>query len=422
MQVLLKNRKPDRINTLKEYREDGGYEALTAVLRDDDPMTVRKKIEAADLKGRGGAGFPAGKKWLTVAGDAPYPRYLIANTDEMEPGTFKDRVLVHAEPHALIEGMVIAGYAVSAAKAFVFIRPSYENSARILEREIGYAREAGFLGEDIQGSGYSLEIEVHRSGGRYICGEGTALINALMGKRPNPYRPPPYPTVKGLWGKPTVVNNTETLAMVPYIIRNGAEWFKNLSRTASASGTKLFAVSGRVNRPGCYELPLGTPLSEIIEEHAGGMAGGGTFKACLPGGASTRYLTKEHYHIPMDFESLGEAGHRLGTAAVIVFDEKVCMVGATLNMVQFFVRESCGWCTPCREGLPYIQDLLARIEEGRGEEGFIPMIRTMADYLSHAYCAFAPGAAGPVESLLTFFEEEVRDHIRAERCPFRPEG
>ena len=419
MQVLLKNRKPDRINDFKSYRKDGGYTALSRVLKDDTPMTVRQKIEAADLRGRGGAGFPAGKKWITVPDDAPHPRYLIANTDEMEPGTFKDRVLLHAEPHALIEGMAIAGYAVSASKGFIFIRPSYDGLARILEREIGLARDAGFLGENIAGSGYSFEIEVHRSGGRYICGEATALINAIMGKRPNPFRPPPYPTVKGLWERPTVVNNTETLAFVPYIIRNGAEWFRNLAVTETGAGTKLFAISGKVRKPGCYELPMGTRLSEIIETHAGGMVEGGRFKACLPGGASTRYLTPEHYDIEMDFDALSRIGHRLGTAAIIVFDHRTCLVAATVNLLQFFVRESCGWCTPCREGLPYILELLTRIERGEGKEAYIPQIRSMTNHLNLAYCAFAPGAGSPVESLLTFFEDEVREHIRRGACPFR---
>ncbi len=417
--VLLKDRKPDSILTLKEYRKKGGYKALADVLKNDSPKDVRTKIEAADLKGRGGAGFPAGKKWISVPENAPHPRYLIANTDEMEPGTFKDRVLILANPHALIEGMIIAAYAVSASKGFVFIRPGYELVARILEREIGLVREAGFLGGNIRRSGFSFDIEVHRSGGRYICGEATALINAIMGKRPNPFRPPPYPTVKGLWGKPTVVNNTETLAFVPYIIQNGAEWFRKLALTETCSGTKLFAVSGRVARPGCYELPLGIRLSEIIENHAGGMREGSQFKACLPGGASTRYLTEEHYNIRMDFDTLAKAGHRLGTAAVIVFDQTICMVGATLNLTRFFMRESCGWCTPCRDGLPYIHELLSRIENGQGTVEHVEMIKKMAGQLNHAYCAFAPGAAGPIESLITFFEAEVMDHIHGRRCPFR---
>jgi len=418
-QVLFQNRKPDRIATLEEYRRSGGYEALRAVLQSKSRQDVIQQVAEANLLGRGGAGFPAGKKWALVPDDAPFPRYIVVNSDEMEPGTFKDRVLIHADPHTVIEGIIITGYAVSAKKGFIFVRPSYESCAVILEREIEVARQAGFLGDNILGSGFCFDIVVHRSGGRYICGEGTAILNAIMGKRPNPMKPPPYPTVKGLFGQPTVVNNVETLAFVPHIMRNGAAWFKSLAATESAAGTKLYCISGKVNRPGCVELPMGVRLSEIIEEHCGGMLPGSEFKACLPGGASTRYLTPEHYHVPMDFDSLKAIGHRLGTAAIMVFDHKTCLVKVTLNLMQFFARESCGWCTPCREGLPYMRDLLERIEYGEGKEEYIPQLRSMSQHLWNAYCALAPGATCPVESLLTFFEEEVREHIRQRKCPFK---
>ncbi|MCK8600332.1 complex I 51 kDa subunit family protein [Desulfoferrobacter suflitae] len=419
VQVLFQNRRPDRIATLDEYRRSGGYTALSGILRDKSRRDVIQRVTEANLLGRGGAGFPAGKKWSLVAEDAPFPRYIVVNSDEMEPGTFKDRVLIHTDPHTIIEGIIITGYAVSAQKAFVFVRPSYETSAVILEQEVEAARQAGYLGKHILGSDFSFEIVVHRSGGRYICGEGTAILNAIMGKRPNPMKPPPYPTVKGLWGQPTVVNNIETLAFVPHIIRNGADWFKNLAATENGAGTKLYCISGKVRQPGCIELPIGTRLSEIIQDHCGGMLDGSQFKACLPGGASTRYLTPEHYDVPMDFDSLKAIGHRLGTAAIMVFDHKTCLVGVTLNLIQFFSRESCGWCTPCREGLPYIQDLLWRIENGEGREEYIPRLETMAKHMWNAYCALAPGAASPVESLLTFFEDEVREHISQRKCPFR---
>ncbi len=418
-QVLLKNRKPDRIATLAEYRAGGGYEGLAAVLAKHQPEDVRQVLVDAILLGRGGAAFPAGMKMMTVADDAPFPRYLVCNADEMEPGTFKDRVLIHADPHQLIEGMVLTGYAISAAKGIIFIRPEYESAARILEREIGIAREAGFLGDDILGSGFSFELVVHRSGGRYICGEVTAQLNALEGRRPNPRQPPPYPTERGLWQKPTVLQNVETLCCIPHILKNGAQWFKDLALTETGAGTKLFGISGKVNRPGCYELPMGVRLSEIIEEYAGGMKNGGRFKACLPGGASTSYLTREHYHIEMDFDALRAAGNRLGTGAIMVFDQDTCMVAATLNLVEFFARESCGWCTPCREGLPYILDMLRRIENGHGEMGDIPALETICKYLWHAYCAFAPGAVSPVEGLLVHFEDEVTAHIIQKKCPFK---
>lgn len=419
VQVLFQNRRPDRIATLDEYRRSGGYTALSEILKDKSRRDVIQRVTEANLLGRGGAGFPAGKKWSLLAEDAPFPRYIVVNSDEMEPGTFKDRVLIHTDPHTIIEGIIITGYAVSAQKAFVFVRPSYETSAVILEQEVEVARQAGYLGKHILGSDFSFEIVVHRSGGRYICGEGTAILNAIMGKRPNPMKPPPYPTVKGLWGQPTVVNNIETLAFVPHIIRNGADWFKSLAATENGAGTKLYCISGKIRQPGCIELPIGTRLSEIIQDHCGGMLDGSQFKACLPGGASTRYLTPEHYDVPMDFDSLKAIGHRLGTAAIMVFDHKTCLVGVTLNLIRFFSRESCGWCTPCREGLPYIQDLLWRIENGEGREEYIPRLETMAKHMWNAYCALAPGAASPVESLLTFFEDEVREHISQRKCPFR---
>jgi NADH-quinone oxidoreductase subunit F len=418
-QVLFQNRKPRRIATMEEYCGSGGYRVLEDIARGKySPADICRIVGEAGLRGRGGAGFPAATKWMSVPVDGAYPRYLAANADEMEPGTFKDRMLIHVDPHTLIEGMIIAGYAISASKAFFFIRPSYDSSAMILERELERARQAGYLGDNILGSDYSFDIILHRSGGRYICGEATALLNALMGKRPNPMKPPPYPTVKGLWNRPTVVNNVETLANLPHILRNGPEWYKGLARTKTGAGTKLFCISGKVNRPGCVELPIGTPLREIIEEHAGGMRAGSEFKACLPGGASTRYLTKDLLDVEMDFDSLSAVGHRLGTAAITVFDQKTCLVGVTLNLLQFFARESCGWCTPCREGLPYIRDLLWRIENGEGREEYIPMLRQMSRDVWNAYCALAPGAASPVESLLTFFEDEVREHIRLKKCPF----
>jgi NADH-quinone oxidoreductase subunit F len=415
--VLFQNRRPERIATLEEYRAGGGYEALARVLRRNVPREIHRIIDEAGLRGRGGAGFPCGKKWMAIPENAAFPRYLVVNSDEMEPGTFKDRMLIHVDPHTLLEGMAIAAFAISAERGYIFVRPSYEGCAVILEREVERAREAGLLGRNILGSDFSFDIIVHRSGGRYICGEASSLLKGLMGKRPNPLKPPPFPTDRGLWDRPTLVNNVETLANVPHIIRNGPEWFKGLARTASGSGTKLYCVSGRVNNPGCFELPMGTRLSEIIEEHAGGLPEGRRFKACLPGGASTRYMTAEHYHIEMDFDALAAVGHRLGTAAIMVFDDRTCLVATTLNLIEFFARESCGWCTPCREGIPYVRDLLQRIELGEGREEYIPQLREMCRHLWNAYCAFAPGAASPVESLLTFFEDEVREHIIQKKCP-----
>jgi len=418
-QVIFQNRKPNRIATIDEYRQSGGYQALTMALQKYSPKEVQQLVVDANLQGRGGAGFPAGLKWRSVADDAPFPRYLITNIDEMEPGTFKDRIMAHADPHMIIEGTILAGYVVSAEKGIIFVRPSYESSALILEREIRIAQEAGYLGQNIMGSNFSFDLIVHRSGGRYICGEGTAQINAIMGMRAHPKQPPPRSTEKGLWDQPTVLNNIETLVNVPHIVRHGADWFKGLAKTKVSSGTKLYCVSGKVNRPGCYELPMGTPLREIIEEHAGGLLPGSEFKTCLPGGASTCFLGKEDYGVEMDFEGLKKCRNRLGTGAVIVFDQKTCLVGATLNLIEFFVRESCGFCTPCREGLPFIRDLLWRIEHGEGEQEFIPILRRMCAHMWKSYCAFAPGASMPVESLLTYFGSEVQEHISQKKCPFK---
>jgi len=418
-QVLFENRKPDRITTLEEYEHSGGYQGLKAAISQHGEAGIHQIIEDANLLGRGGAAFPAGLKLKSIAADAPFPRYIVCNADEMEPGTFKDRVLIHANPHMIIEGMIIAGFSVKAQKGIIFIRPEYESGARIFEREVKAAEAAGYLGKNILGSNYTLKIVVHRSGGRYICGEVTAQLNALMGKRPNPVQPPPYPTEKGLWGLPTVLSNVETFACMPHIIRQGPDWFKSLAQTETGAGTKIYCVSGKVKRPGCYELPMGIRLNEIINDYAGGMLEGSEYKACLPGGASTGFLPKEHFDIEMDFDSLKRVGNRLGTGAIMVFDHKTCLVGATLNLTEFFARESCGWCTPCREGLPYIRDLLLRLENGEGQEDFIPLLEEMGKHLWSAYCAFAPGAVAPLQSLLNLFRGEVEEHIRQKRCPFK---
>jgi NADH-quinone oxidoreductase subunit F len=421
--VLFDKPRPDHTISLEEYRGQGGYEGLSLALQKYSSREVKQIVLDSGLRGMGGAGFPTGRKWQFLAEDAPYPRYIIANTDEMEPGTFKDRTLVYANPHTIIEGMVIASYAASARRGFFFFRASYESVAEIFRRALESARKEGFLGRNILGSSHSFDISLHRSAGRYICGEARALVHSLEGKRANP-NIEGHLTSGGLWGQPTIVNNVETLAFIPHILRNGVKWFRTLARTKSGVGTKIFTVSGRVNRPGAYELPMGTPLREIIEEHARGMLAGYEYKTCLPGGASTRYVPRNFYEVEMDWDSMEKIGpgHRLGTGAVIVFDHKTCLVAATLNLIQFFARESCGWCTPCREGLPYIQDLLWRIETGEGKEEFIPILQRMSGYMDKAYCAFAPGAAAPVNGLVEDFVEEIHEHISQKKCPFRGEG
>jgi NADH-quinone oxidoreductase subunit F len=415
--VLFKNRHPDRPATLEEYVASGGYQALGRVLQGLSPHAVCQLVLDSGLRGRGGAGYPTGRKWLGVPETASFPRYVVPNTDEMEPGTFKDRVLVNTDPHLVIEGIILSAYAVAAEKGFFFIRPSYEMDAELLERELDVARQAGYLGRNILGSDFSFDLKVHRSAGRYISGEASAQVNALMGNRAHPQKEK-HMAVDGLWGRPTIVNNAETLANIPPIVQNGADWFKGLARTKTGAGTKLYCVSGKVARPGCYELPIGTPFSEILTGPAGGMRPGSEFKAMMPGGASTAFLPRQFYDVEMDFDPLKNVGHRLGTGGIMVFDQDTCLVGATLNLMEYFARESCGYCTPCREGLPFIRDLLWRFECGEGREEFIPMLKEMTAQMPHSYCAFAPGAVEPLRGLLTYFEAELREHISQRQCPF----
>jgi NADH-quinone oxidoreductase subunit F len=417
-QALFKNRREGRPATLDEYRAGGGYQALTDTVKKLSPQDLIGRLKESGLAGRGGAGFPTWRKWSFVRADAPYPRYVAANTDEMEPGTFKDRVLVNTDPHLVIEGIILAGYAISAQKAFYFIRPTYEMDAELMERELQVAREAGFLGQNLCGSDFSFEITVHRSAGRYICGEATAMVQAIMGRRAHPQKDV-HMTDAGLWDRPTIVNNAETLACVPLIIRNGGAWFKGLARTATGAGTKLYCISGKVVKPGCYELPMGIPFREILEEVAGGMLPGAELKAFIPGGASTSFMPPKFLDVALDIESLKQVGHRFGTGAIMVFDQKTCILDATLNLINYFARESCGFCTPCRQGLPYIQDLLQRLEAGEGQEEFILRLKEMAGHMDKAYCAFAPGAAEPVKGMLRYFEDEVREHIIQKKCPFK---
>jgi len=417
--LLFRHNRHGRVVTFAEYGEGGGFAALTKALREYSPGQVQQTVIDSCLRGRGGAGFPTGKKWSFVPRDLPGPRWLICNCDEMEPGTCKDRILLEANPYSLVEGILLAAYAIGVRQAFIFIRRGYEQAAANLQRALTEAREAGLLGSNIKGSGFSCDIELHLSAGRYICGEETALMNALEGRRANPRAKPPFPAVKGLWGGPTVVNNVESLANIPDIILNGADWFRSLAQLPTAAGTKLFCVSGHVKEPCCVELPLGVQLGEVIESSCGGMRPGSRFKACLPGGASTPYLTREHWNLPLDFDTVAAAGSRLGTGGVVVFDQDTCMVGATLNLVRFYARESCGWCTPCREGLPFVVNILEKIEAGQGSNEHIAMLREHVKYLNYAFCALAPGAMGPVEGLLRHFGEELLEHVKGQKCPYK---
>ncbi|MEO7142775.1 MAG: NADH-quinone oxidoreductase subunit NuoF [Bryobacteraceae bacterium] len=407
---------------LTSYERAGGYQALRKALRDMTPQKVQEEVKNSGLRGRGGAGFSTGLKWsfTPMGADAPRPKYVIANADEMEPGTFKDRYLMEGNPHGLIEGMILAGYANQSDVAYIFVRGEYKLSQERLARALAEGYSAGYLGKKILGSDYSLEMYLHISGGRYMCGEETALLNVLEGKRANPRAKPPFPPVSGLWGKPTIVNNVETLANVPHIVSNGAAWFQSLSRTKDA-GTKLYGASGKVKRPGLWELPMGTTMREILEEHAGGMREGLRFRGALPGGASTDFLVEQHLDVPMDFTEVQKVGSRLGTGTMVVLDDQTCPVGMTSNLIHFFAQESCGWCTPCWSGLNWAEQILKALEEGEGKPGDLEKLEFQTKFWGpgHTFCALAPGAAEPLQSALKYFRDDFERHIQDKRCPLR---
>ena len=407
---------------IKEYVKLGGYRSVHKALKQMAPKEIVDLVTASNLRGRGGAGFPTGQKWSTVpmGDDVPRPKYLVVDADEMEPGTFKDRYLMEGDPHQLIEGIIVGAYAVQADIAYIFVRHEYARPAERLIRAIAEAYDDGYLGRDILGSGFNLRLHLHMSAGRYICGEGTAMLNSMEGGRAVPRHRLPHPTVAGLWGKPTNINNAETLCNVPHIVNNGAEWFKGLSRCKDG-GTKIYGVSGKVKKPGARELPMGTPIREILEEHAGGMRDGVKFRAVIPGGASTEFLLEEHLDVAMDYDSVSKAGSRMGTGTMIVLDDHTCPVGIVHNLESFFARESCGWCTPCREGLPWGAKILKDIEEGRGQPDDLARLELLGKdlWLGRTFCALAPGAMEPLRSALVHFREDFERHIREKRCPWR---
>lgn len=406
---------------VSDYESVGGYQSLTKLLKQMAPKEVVQMISDSGLMGRGGAGFSTGFKMSAVpqGENSPKTKYLVANADEMEPGTFKDRWLMEGAPHQFIEGMIVAAYAIQATVAYIFLRGEYKVAQRTLEHAVREAYAKGYLGKNILGTNYSLELHVHMSAGRYICGEETALINALEGRRAIPRAKPPFPQQSGLWGKPTLVQNVETLSNLSHIINNGPAWFKSLG-LANDAGTKIFGVSGKVKNPGAFELPMGTPVREIFENYAGGMRDGLKFRAFLPGGASTDFLLDSHLDLPMEYTSFAKAGTRMGTGQMIVLDDKTCPVGMLLNLEQFFKQESCGFCTPCRDGLSWTAKTLAAIEAGKGEPRDIDTLKRHARLLGpgNTFCALAPGAASPLLTGLQHFADEFEEHIREKRCRY----
>ena len=420
--VLTRNIKPGGPPcSLAEYEAAGGYSALRKALAQYTPGEVVQLVTDSRLRGLGGAGFPTGMKWkgLPPLEKSARPRLLIVNLDEMEPGTFKDRHLVEGDPHQLIEGTLIAAYACQADVGYIFVRAEYVKPARILERALAEARQAGYLGRNILGKGFDFELGLHLSAGRYMCGEATGLINAMEGKRAIPRTKPPYEVICGAWGKPTVVNNVETLCCVPHIVERGPEWFESLGKAKDA-GMKIYGVSGRVRRPGSFEAPMGTTLRELIVEHAGGMLEGYRFRGALPGGASTMFLTPAEMEVPLDFDSLKEIHCFFGTGTVIVLDDKTCIVGMLHNMQQFYARESCGWCTPCRDGLPWLENLLLDFEEGRAQPGDPELLLDLTHHIhGNTFCALALGAVVSIESSLQKYRGDYDEHIKQQRCPWK---
>jgi NADH-quinone oxidoreductase subunit F len=413
--ILTRNIRRPGSEKITTYLSTGGYQAIRIALK-KTPAELIDLVKRSGLRGRGGAGFPAGAKWDFMPKDSQTPKIVAVNTDEGEPGTFKDREIVERDPHQIIEGVIIAAYAVGANRAYVYIRGEFFLGVKRWIKAIADAYELGFLGQNILGSGFDLDISVHRGAGAYICGEETAMLESLEGKPGNPRLKPPYPAQTGLFKQPTLVHNIETLACIPHIVQRGAEWFASMGTTES-KGMKIFSVSGHVNRPGNYELPLGTSLREIIYEHAGGVRSGHSLKAVIPGGASTPMLPPDRVDIPMAFETLKQAGSELGTGAIIVMDETTCMVEATRRLSKFFAHESCGRCTPCRIGSYRIYELLDHLEHGRGRPGDVDLILETAQGIDGlTFCPMGSALANPPRSAIKLFREEFDYHLTHKKC------
>jgi len=399
------------------YISVGGYNSLREVLKNRTPGDVIETIKNSGLRGRGGAGFPTGLKWEFAHKAAGDIKYLICNADEGDPGAFMDRAVIEGNPHALVEGMLIAAYAIGATKGYVYIRAEYPLAVERLRLALKQAHEKGFLGKDILGSGFDFDIKIKLGAGAFVCGEETALIASIEGKRGMPRPKPPFPAQKGLWGKPTVINNVETLANVPYIIRNGAEWFARYG-TEKSKGTKVFALTGKINNTGLIEVPMGITLREIIYEIGGGVAEGRKLKAVQTGGPSGGCIPAEHIDIPVDYESLAKMGSIVGSGGMIVLDDSDCMVNVAKYFLEFTQKESCGKCVPCRIGTKRLLEILTRITDGRGRPGDIELLIELSeDVKAGSLCGLGQTAPNPVLSTIKYFREEYEAHIHDKRCP-----
>ncbi len=414
--VVTRNFDEPGVHKLAVYEQRGGYKAARKALG-MPAADVVAEVKKANLRGRGGAGFPAGVKWGFIP-KTDAPKYLIVNADEGEPGTFKDRALIEKDPHQLVEGCIIAAYAIDAHRCYVYVRGELVRAARILQAAIDEASARGYIGKRCFGRPFELEITIHRGAGAYICGEETALLESLEGKIGEPRLKPPFPASVGAFGRPTIVNNVETLACVPHIIERGGDWFAALG-TPGDGGTRVFGVSGHVKRPGLYELPVGTPLRTLVFDHAGGIRGDRKVKAVIPGGSSTPVLLPEHLDAPLSVEGLKAVGSMIGSGAVIVMDETTCTVRAMWRLARFYRHESCGQCTPCRVGCGWIERILHRIEGGLGRESDLDLLRSVADnMMGTTVCPLGDACAMPTLGFLDRFRVEFEAHVQQGKCPF----
>ncbi len=420
--LLFEHAEPD-LRRINDYERVGGYAQLRRVLR-LDRQAVLDELLAANVRGRGGAGFPMGRKasFLPKPDQTAKPIYLAVNADESEPGTFKDREIMLRVPHLVLEGILIASYTIGARVAFVYLRGEYLTEFEVIKAALEEARERGYVGANILASGYSVSVVVHRGAGAYICGEETGLLNSLEGERGQPRSKPPFPAIAGLYGSPTLINNVETLATVPKILAMGGEQYAELG-VENSTGTRVFSLSGNVARGGNYELELGTSLRELVYDLGGGIPDGRKLKAIIPGGSSVPVLTADEIDTPLDFDSMAKAGTMLGSGAVIVIDERCCMVQLGLRVAQFYMHESCGKCTPCREGTRWMVQILRRIEDGTAEQDELDLLLDVCDrILGHCLCPLGDAAAMPVASYVAKFREEFQRHLDEGACPFGGES
>ncbi|MFW5934029.1 MAG: NADH-quinone oxidoreductase subunit NuoF [Actinomycetota bacterium] len=397
------------------YEQHDGYQGVRVAL-DMEPARIIELVKEAGLRGRGGAGFPTGLKWSFVAQGTGKPVYVVCNADEGEPGTFKDRPLMELDPHQLVEGMIVAGLALNSEHGFIYLRGEFRHAGRRLSKAIAQAYERGYLGADVMGSGRRYDLTLHRGAGAYICGEETALLDSLEGKRGQPRLRPPFPAAKGLYSCPSTVNNVESIAAVPFILRHGVDWWRQWG-TEKSPGPKLMSISGEVERPGNYEFALSTPVRDMIES-AGGIKDGRALKFWCPGGSSTPYLTADHADLPYTFEDIAEAGSLLGTGALMVYSEATCIVNATWRFTRFYEHESCGKCTPCREGSYWLSQIYERLEVGMGRMEDLDLLEDLCDNIfGRVFCALGDGMTSPIVSSLKHFRDEYVEHIRMGRCP-----